>query len=103
MPEILPTPNSAPRRRRSYRRPTIQLTMAVVAVVAVALGAIRYEMAKARRVRIEALKAQLAQAEARSAWSQRMRQRGYVTAAQAASARLVVERARHEMEAFEGR
>jgi hypothetical protein len=98
-----PVPGPA-RRRRPRRRPTILLLMAVVALVALALGAIKYRRdATAWRVRTEALRAELARAEARSVWSQRMHRLGYVSAAQASADRLTAQKAKAELEAFEGR
>jgi hypothetical protein len=97
----MPDPAPGPARRR---RPTILLLMAVVAASAVPIGVVKYRMdAAARRVRAEALRAELANAEARAEWSERMNRRGYVPAAKAAAARIALDRARAELEAFEGR
>jgi hypothetical protein len=103
MPSTPPVPEPAP-RRGSRRRPTILTLMMVVIVAALALGAIKWRRdAAARRVRMELLRAELAQAEARDAWAQRMHRRGYVSTAQAAADRLTARKAKAELKAFEGR
>jgi hypothetical protein len=104
MPSIPPAPDSASRRRRLPRRPTILLTMIVVALIAVGLGVMRAWMgARARLVRLEQLRAELAGTEARVAWSLKMQPQGYVPSAQAEADRRALERAWAELKAFEGR
>ena len=91
-------------RRLSSLRPTILATMLVVALIAVGLGMWRSKMvADARARQFAVLKSDLLRAADRVSWSERMRQKGYMSAAQVAADRWSLECARSRLEAFEGR
>ena len=83
--------------RRPWRRPTILLLMIVVAVVAVALGALKSRRDDEQRARLARVKANLERAEARVKWSEEMHRKGYVSKATAVSDRLTMDKAKAEL------